>query len=725
MKRYSKMFVFQITTKKECSAYAITRNKVKVIAWANIILQSLFPLMLSFAPAIASAPSTAIVNVSTEPYIMASGENIATVAKKHGLTVDELKQINIYRTFSKPFNTLTSGDEIDVPRKASPFSIDNQKNKNADVPLENKLAGYAQTGAPILAAGNLDKYGEQMVRSAVNNEINAQGQHWLSQLGTARVQVNINEDNKLVVSNADVFVPLYDNQKTLLFTQLGVRNQDSRNTVNVGAGVRTFKNDWMVGANTFFDNDITGKNRRVGVGAEAWTDYLKLSANSYFRMTNWHQSLDFADYNERPANGYDARADAYLPAHPQLGGSLKYEKYRGHEVALFGKDNRQKNPHAVTAGISYTPIPLVTIGTEHRANKGSKNTHNVNLQLNLRLCQPWKSHFSASDAALNRTLAGSRYDFVERNNTILLDYQKQELIKLALPGQVTGSARNIVKVDAQVTTKYGLKNIEWDTASITAAGGEVIQTSSQNISIKLPPYTAGSNNYTLSAVAYDNQGNASNRGTTQIIITEQVVDNINATYAVSHPELPADGNSVSEITLNLQDANKLPAEGFSKKLAFALAFSPVNNAITPRSKPRSTPSLNTLLSSVIETKPGVYVFSLKAGLAPGTMTITPTLNDISLPSLGITLTEVKPISISIYRNGQVLTGHPLVGDVLNAVSACSEASNNCNTKNVYEWQIQKEVGGTDFTPIDKATSDTFTVTRDLQKLSIRVVLKDK
>lgn len=720
MKRYTKIFIFQIPQKKECSAHAIIPTKVKVIAWANIILQSLFPLMLSFAPAIAAAPTTATINVSTEPYIMAGGENIATVAKKHGLTVDELKQINIYRTFSKPFNTLTSGDEIDVPRKASPFSIDNQKNKNADVPLENKLAGYAQTGAPILAAGNLDKYGEQMVRSAVNNEINAQGQHWLSQLGTARVQLNINENNKLVVSNADLFVPLYDNQKILLFTQLGVRNQDSRNTVNVGAGVRTFKNDWMVGANTFFDNDITGKNRRVGVGAEAWTDYLKLSANSYFRMTNWHQSLDFADYNERPANGYDARADAYLPAYPQLGGSLKYEKYRGHEVALFGKDNRQKNPHAVTAGISYTPIPLVTIGTEHRANKGSKNTHNVNLQLNLRLCKSWKSHFSASDAALNRTLAGSRYDFVERNNTILLDYQKQELIKLALPGQVTGSARNIVKVDAQVTTKYGLKNIEWDTASITAAGGEVIQTSSQNISIKLPPYTAGSNSYTLSAVAYDNQGNTSNRGTTQIIITEQVVDNINAIYAVSHPELPADGNSVSEITLNLQDANKLPAEGFSKKLALALAFSPAD-AITPR----STPSSNAFLSSVIETKPGVYVFSLKAGLAPGTMTITPTLNDMSLPSVGVTLTEVKPISVSIYRNGQVLTGHPLVGDELDAVLACSEASSNCYTTMTYEWQIQKEVGGTDFIAIKDATSDTFTVTRDLQRRSIRVVLKDK
>ncbi|HDL6960689.1 TPA: inverse autotransporter beta domain-containing protein, partial [Yersinia enterocolitica] len=163
-------------------------------------------------------------------------------------------------------------------------------------------------------------------------------------------------------------------------------------TVNIGAGVRAFLPNWMVGANTFFDNDLTGKNRRVGVGAEAWTDYLKLSANSYFGTTDWHQSRDFADYNERPANGYDIRAEAYLPAYPQLGGKLMYEQYRGEEVALFGKDNRQKDPYAVTAGLNYTPIPLVTVGAEHRAGKGSQHDSRINLQLTYRPGASWQSH---------------------------------------------------------------------------------------------------------------------------------------------------------------------------------------------------------------------------------------------------------------------------------------------------------------------------------------------
>lgn len=217
--------------------------------------------------------------------------------------------------------------------------------------MENKLAAHAQTGAAALAASNAAKYGERLMRSAANNEFNSSAQQWLSQFGTARVQMNLNDDVKLDDSAVDVLVPLYDNEKSIFFTQLGARNKDSRNTVNIGAGVRTFQNNWMYGMNTFFDNDMTGKNRRVGVGAEAWTDYLKLSANSYFSTTDWHQSRDFADYNERPANGYDVRAEAYIPTYPQLGGKLMYEQYRGEEVALFGKDNRQKNPHALTAGI--------------------------------------------------------------------------------------------------------------------------------------------------------------------------------------------------------------------------------------------------------------------------------------------------------------------------------------------------------------------------------------
>ncbi len=51
---------------------------------------------------------------------------------------------------------------------------------------------------------------------------------------------------------------------------------------------------------------------RIGVGAEYWRDYLKLSANGYIRASGWKKSPDVEDYQERPANGWDIRAEGYF-----------------------------------------------------------------------------------------------------------------------------------------------------------------------------------------------------------------------------------------------------------------------------------------------------------------------------------------------------------------------------------------------------------------------------
>lgn len=640
MKHYFSIKSFKAPQAAKCSTSNLLPKRVKVTAWANILLQLLFPLSLSFTPAIAAAqkPKATTISTTTEPYIIGVGESADTVAKKHGISVDELKRINIYRTFSKPFTALTSGDEIDIPRKASPFSIDSEKNKNADVLLENKLASHVQTGATALATSNAAKSSERMIRSAANNEFNSSAQQWLSQFGTARVQMNVNDDFKLDGSAVDVLVPIYDNQKSILFTQLGARNKDSRNTVNIGAGIRTFQNNWMYGVNTFFDNDMTGKNRRVGVGAEAWADYLKLSANSYIGTSDWHQSRDFADYNERPANGYDVRAEAYLPSHPQLGGKLMYEKYRGEEVALFGKDNRQKNPHAVTAGVNYTPIPLLTVGAEHRAGKGSKNDSSINFQFNYRLGESWQSHINPSAVAATRTLAGSRYDLVERNNNIVLDYQKQELIRLSLPERVEGKAGDIATVNAQVTSKYGLERIDWDSAALIAAGGTLSKGSSNSISITLPPYQASAgntpNSYTLSAIAFDTQGNRSNSSSTLINVSPQNLSTGNSLMTATPSILVADGVSTSQITITLRDSHNQPVIGASRNIILASNFV-VDGSTSPI---RAAAASEMKISDVSEAMGGVYNATLTAGTQPGTATITSSINGMALNAVNVIFT---------------------------------------------------------------------------------------
>ncbi|WP_320407095.1 YrIlm family inverse autotransporter adhesin [Yersinia proxima] len=618
---------------------------LKTITWVNILFQLLFPLSLSFTPVIAAAQTSKgkIINVTTEPYILNTNENIEIIAKRYGLTVDELKKINNYRTFSKPFSSLTTGDEIDIPRKVSPFSIDNQKNSNTDISLENKLASHAQTGATALATGNAAKSGERMIRSAANNEFNNQVQGWLGQFGTARVQMNLNDDLKLDGSAVDVLVPLYDNQKSMLFTQLGARNKDSRNTVNIGAGVRTFQNDWMYGANTFFDNDMTGKNRRIGVGVEAWTDYLKLSANSYFGTTDWHQSRDFVDYNERPANGYDVRAEAYLPAYPQLGGKLMYEKYRGDEVALFGKDDRQKNPHAVTAGVNYSPIPLLTVGAEHRAGKGSKNDSSINFQFNYRLGESWQSHINPTAVASTRTLAGSRYDLVERNNDIVLDYQKQALIKLTLPEEVMGEALSRATVNALVVSKYGLERVDWDSAGLIAAGGSLTQVSPQKVLLTLPPYqsTRSNNIHTLSAVAHDRQGNTSPRVTMQIVVIPSTAKIMEANLTVVRNNAIANGTETNEVKAIVTDA------GNNRLSGHAVSFSADNGS---------------MVTTVIGTTgaDGVATATM-TNMTAGTTSVKATVNGMnqSVPTIFIpddSTAQITAANLTVVRNNAIANG---------------------------------------------------------------------
>ena len=311
-------------------------------------------------------------------------------------------------------------------------------------------------------------------------------QDWLSQFGTAKVKLNVDDNGNWDDSSLDLLLPLYDNQQQLLFTQLGYRAPDGRNTGNFGLGVRVFNlKNWMFGGNVFFDDDFTGKNRRVGAGAEAWTDFLKFGFNTYAGTTDWHTSRDFADYNEKPADGFDVRVDGYLPAYPQLGGKLMYEKYYGDDVALFDKDTLQNDPSAVTVGFNYTPIPLVTAGVDYRRGQDSVDETEFSLNFRYALGQPWGAQISPDQVAVRRSLAGSRYDLVDRNNEIVLQYKKKQANEALADMQLTtlqdyspadGATNNTVKVHAVTSDGTAARNaaILWSvsgTGKLSATSG--------------------------------------------------------------------------------------------------------------------------------------------------------------------------------------------------------------------------------------------------------------
>ncbi|ECW4107336.1 TPA: hypothetical protein G8720_003815 [Salmonella enterica] len=233
---------------------------------------------------------------------------------------------------------------------------------------------------------------ESQARSYLQNQITSSAQSYLegvmSPYGKIRTSLSVGGGGDLDGSSLDYFIPWYDNQSTLFFSQISAQRKEDRTIGNFGLGVRQNVGNWLLGGNAFYDYDFTRGHRRLGLGTEAWTDYLKFSGNYYHPLSDWKDSEDFDFYEERPARGWDIRMESWLPFYPQLGAKLVYEQYYGDEVALFGTDNLQKDPHAVTLGLEYTPVPLVTVGTDYKAGTGDSNDFSVNATVNYQIGTP-------------------------------------------------------------------------------------------------------------------------------------------------------------------------------------------------------------------------------------------------------------------------------------------------------------------------------------------------
>ncbi|MBD2815998.1 inverse autotransporter beta domain-containing protein [Xenorhabdus sp. Flor] len=293
--------------------------------------------------------------------------------------------------------------------------------------LPNFIAGNIQIVSNVLSSSPsaLVEQAKSYALGKFNSTIASETQKWLSQFGTAKINFAIDRKGRLENNSLDLLLPLYDNKADwLIFSQLGYRNKDSRNTINLGLGGRYFFQNWMYGLNTFYDHDLTGKNKRVGLGGEIWGDYIKLSANAYRRLSDWQISRYFEDHHERPASGYDINGEFFLPAYPNLGGKLSYEQYFGKNVTLFDRNTKQKNPSQVKLGVTYTPIPLITMGVNYKQGEGGRTETQFLANLNYRLGVPLGIQLSPNNVAAMRTLAGERYDLVERNNNIVLDHRK-------------------------------------------------------------------------------------------------------------------------------------------------------------------------------------------------------------------------------------------------------------------------------------------------------------
>ncbi|EOK4044407.1 inverse autotransporter adhesin FdeC [Escherichia coli] len=576
----------------------------RCVAWANISVQVLFPLAVTFTPVMAARAQHAV-----QPRLSMGNTTV---------TADNNVEKNVASFAANAGTFLSSQPDSDATR--------------------NFITGMATAKA--------------------NQEI----QEWLGKYGTARVKLNVDKDFSLKDSSLEMLYPIYDTPTNMLFTQGAIHRTDDRTQSNIGFGWRHFSgNDWMAGVNTFIDHDLSRSHTRIGVGAEYWRDYLKLSANGYIRASGWKKSPDIEDYQERPANGWDIRAEGYLPAWPQLGASLMYEQYYGDEVGLFGKDKRQKDPHAISAEVTYTPVPLLTLSAGHKQGKSGENDTRFGLEVNYRIGEPLEKQLDTDSIRERRVLAGSRYDLVERNNNIVLEYRKSEVIRIALPERIEGKGGQTLSLGLVVSkATHGLKNVQWEAPSLLAEGGKITGQGSQ-WQVTLPAYRPGKDNYyAISAVAYDNKGNTSKRVQTEVVITGAGMSADRTALTLdgqSRIQMLANGNEQRPLVLSLRDAEGQPVTGMKDQIKTELTFKPAGNIVTRTLKATKSQAKPTL-GEFTETEAGVYQSVFTTGTQSGEATIT-----VSVDGMSKTVTAELRATMMDVANSTLSANEPS-GDVV-------------------------------------------------------------
>ncbi|EYD98650.1 acylphosphatase family protein [Escherichia coli 1-110-08_S4_C1] len=551
----------------------------RLTAGICLITQTIFPVMAAapthINPAHSdTAASLILPNVKTIPYTLGALESPPTVAARFGITVDELRRLNQFRTFARGFDNVRQGDEIDVPliNSNSPEARNlkaMQMERDGKDP-QMQVAEMAQQSGTLLARDMDSEQAASMARGWGASSASAQATDWLSRWGTARVSLGVDEDFSLKSSSFEFLHPWYETPDNLVFSQHTLHRTDNRTQTNHGIGWRYFTSSWMSGVNMFIDHDLTRYHTRTGMGVEYWRDYLKLSGNGYLRLSNWRSAPELDnDYEARPANGWDLRAEGWLPAWPQLGGKGVYEQYYGDEVALFGKDERQNDPHAITAGLSYTPVPLISFSAEQRQGKQGENDTRIGMELTLQPGHSLQKQLDPAEVAARRSLVGSRYDLVDRNNNIVLEYRKKELVRLTLTDPLKGKPGEVKSLVSSLQTKYALKGYDIEAASLQSAGGKVA-VSGKDIQVTIPPYRFTAmpetdNTYPIAVTAEDSKGNFSRREESMVVVEKPTLSLAGSTLSVDLQILLADGKSTSTLTYTARDSSGKPIPGMTLK----------------------------------------------------------------------------------------------------------------------------------------------------------------
>lgn len=298
-------------------------------------------------------------------------------------------------------------------------------------------------------------------------------------------------------------------------------------------------------------------------------------------------------------------------------------------MALFDKNDRQSNPHAITAGLNYTPFPLLTLSAEQRQGKQGENDTRFAVDLTWQPSSSIQKQLNPDEVAGRRSLAGSRYDLIDRNNNIVLEYRKKELIRLSLLDPVKGKSGEIKPLVSSLQTKYALKGYNIEAAALEAAGGKV-STSGKDITVTLPGYRFTNtpetdNTWSIDVTAEDVKGNMSRHEQSMVVIQAPTLSQKDSLLSVNPLTVAADKKSTTTLTVTAHDSDGTPVPGLALQT-------------------RSEGVQDITLSDWTDNGDGSYIQMLTAGTTSGSVTLTPQINGESAVKESIVVNIVPVVS---------------------------------------------------------------------------------
>ena len=363
--------------------------------------------------------------------------------------------------------------------------------------------------------------------SKLGSEVSHQLENWLSPWGNANVDLLVDKEGNFTGSKGSWFVPLQDNGDYLTWNQYSVTQRDNGLVGNIGLGQRWRMGTWLLGYNSFYDKVLDDRLARGSVGAEAWGESMRLSANYYLPFGGWQQGNSLAQ-QQRMARGYDVTAQARLPFYQHINTSVSVEQYFGDNVDLFHSGTGYHNPVAVSVGLNYTPVPLVTVTAKHKQGESGVSQNDVGLKLNYRFGVPLKQQLAADEVAVSRSLRGSRYDSPERDNLPVVEYRQRKTLSVYLatppwdlqPGET-------VQLKLQIRSLHGIKSLSWqgDTRALSLTS-PIEANGTEGWSVIMPRWSSeagASNRWHLSLVVEDKTGQRVSSNEIALALTEPLV----------------------------------------------------------------------------------------------------------------------------------------------------------------------------------------------------------